>query len=206
MKKIISGLCLCLLTSCGAKKESTPLFPAPTEELETTQGSFKAILRPYNFNLAGWIPSGMADIKIDGDQIEIKSWLDDAANVMHRQNIHLGSRCPTIEDDINHDGFVDLKESKEVAKEVFLPLDQDLDSLSLDENNYPIGNFSYHATASVRSLSQKLNQNLKLSGKVIIVTGVASNRGLPASVSQENNQTRESSIPIACGLIERMPY
>jgi hypothetical protein len=203
MKKIISGLCLLALTSCGAKKDSTTV--SHTQELETTQGSYKSILRPYNFNLAGWIPSGMADIKIEGDQIEIKSWLDDSANVMHRQNIHLGSRCPTIDDDINHDGFVDLKESKRVAKEIFLPLDQDLDSLSLDENNYPIGNFSYHETASIRSLSQKLKQNLKLSGKVIIVTGVASNRGLPITVSQENNQTRESSIPIACGVIERMP-
>ena len=203
MKKIISVLCLLALTSCGAKKESTAIVRQ--EELETTQGSFKAILRPYNFNLAGWIPSGMADIKIEGDQIEIKSWLDDSANVMHRQNIHLGSRCPTIDDDINHDGFVDLNESKKVAKEIFLPLNQDLDSLSLDENNYPIGNFNYHETASIRSLSQKLKQNLKLSGKVIIVTGVASNRALPITVSQENNQTRESSIPIACGVIERMP-
>ena len=205
MKKIISGLCLCLLTSCGAKKESTTLDRRPTQELETIQGSFKAILRPYNFNLAGWIPSGMADIKIEGDQIEIKSWLDDSANVMHRQNIHFGSRCPTIEDDINQDGLVDFNESKRVAKEIFLPLDQDLDSLSLDDNNYPIGNFSYHETASIRSLSQKLNQNLNLSGKVIIVMGVASNRGLPTTVSQENNQTRESSIPIDCGVIERMP-
>lgn len=203
MKKIISVLCLLALTSCGAKKESTPI--EHQEELETTQGSFKAILRPYNFNLAGWIPSGMADIKIEGDQIEIKSWLDDSANVMHRQNIHLGSRCPTIDDDPNHDGFVDWNESTKVAKEIFLPLDQDLDSLSLDENNYPIGNFNYHETASIRSLSQKLKQNLKLSGKVIIVTGVASNRALPTTVSQENNQTRESSIPIACGVIERMP-
>ena len=205
MKKIISSLCLCLLTSCGAKKESTPLVRSPTQELETTQGSFKAILRPYNFNLAGWIPSGMADIKIEGDEIEIKSWLDDSANVMHRQNIHFGSRCPSIEDDINHDGLVDFNESKRVAKEVFLPLDHDLDSLAQDENNYPIGNFSYHETASISSLTQKLNQNLNLSGKVIIVTGVASNRGLPTTVSQENNQTRESSIPIACGVIERMP-
>ena len=203
MKKIISGLCLLALTSCGAKKESTPI--EHQEELETTQGSFKAILRPYNFNLAGWIPSGMADIKIEGDEIEIKSWLDDSANVMHRQNIHLGSRCPGVDDDINHDGFVDWNESTKVAKEIFLPLDQDLDSLSLDETNYPIGNFNYHETASIRSLSQKLKQNLKLSGKVIIVTGVASNRALPITVSQENNQTRESSIPIACGVIERMP-
>jgi hypothetical protein len=203
MKKIISGLCLCLLTSCGAKKESTPV--SQMQESETTQGSFKAILRPYNFNLAGWIPSGMVDIKIEGDEIEIKSWLDDSANVMHGQNIHLGSQCPGVDDDTNHDGFVDLNESKKVAKEIFLPLDQDLDSLSLEDNIYPIGNFNYHETASIRSLSQKLKQNLNLSGKVIIVTGVASNRALPITVSQENNQTRESSIPIACGVIERMP-
>ncbi len=175
------------------------------QESETTQGSFKAILRPYNFNLAGWIPSGMVDIKIEGDEIEIKSWLDDSANVVHGQNIHLGSRCPGVGDDTNYDGFVDWNESTKVAKEIFLPLDQDLDSLSLEDNIYPIGNFNYHETASIRSLSQKLKQNLNLSEKVIIVTGVASNRALPITVSQENNQTRESSIPIACGVIERMP-
>ncbi len=207
MNKIISVLCLLVLTSCGVKKESSLLAQkSSTQELEMPQGSFKAILRPYNLELSGWIPYGMTDIKMEGDKIEIKSWLDDSANVVHMQNIHFGSRCPTMKDDINHDGYVDFNESKEVVKDIFLALDHDLGSLSLDENTYPIGNFTYYANESISSLSRKLNQNLQLTGKVIIITGATPDRLLPRSVSQENNQTRESSIPIACGVIERISY
>lgn len=239
--KIIPALCLIALTSCGgngggggdvntdvgttAPTPPTPPTPDSTPELppqmQVTEGTYKAILRPYNFNVAGWIPNGMTDIKIVADQIEVNSWLDDSANVVHMQNIHLGTECPKIGHDTNQDGFIDFNESIQIANKVLIPLDSDLNSQSGGLNIYPKGNFSYFQTASLKNMMSDLvavdpdpsdlnakldpNESLNLEGKVIIVTGAAANRGLPETVSAVSNQTRELSIPIACGVIERIP-
>ena len=179
MKKIIPGLCLLVLTSCGGKNnDDTAAMDSPQEML--SEGIFKAILRPYNFTAAGWIPNGMADLKITGDQIEVRSWLDDSSNVVHLQNIHVGTQCPSMEQDINKDGFVDMNESMKVAGKILMALDDDLNSQVMSV--YPKGNYSYFQTAS-------LSKMVSVVGKVIIVTGTAGN---PA-------------LPIACGVIERMP-
>ena len=180
MKKIIPGLCLFILTSCGGKEKYGAVANDIPQEMRS-EGIFKAILRPYNFTAAGWIPNGMADIKINENQIEIKSWMDDSSNVVHMQNIHVGTQCPSMDQDINHDGFVDMNESIKVAGKILMALDDDLNSQEIG-SVYPKGNYSYFQTASMTNMRN-------LEGKVIIVTGTASN---PA-------------LPIACGVIERMP-
>jgi hypothetical protein len=203
INKIIPAACILVLASCGGSGSSdsddgsTTQNEDPRDEMQVAEGNYKAILRPYNFTVAGWIPNGMTDIKITGQKIEVQSWLDDAANVVHMQNIHIGTQCPTIANDSNRDGFVDFNESVQVSKQILLQLDADLESQS-EFSIYPKGNFTYFQTAA-------LSAPLNLEGKVIIVTGAAADRGLPATVSQFNNQTRELSIPIACGVIERMP-
>ena len=179
IKKIIPGLCLLVLTSCGDKNQISNMRKNSFHDM-LSEGIFKAILRPYNFTAAGWIPNGMADIKINENQIEVKSWLDDSSNVVHMQNIHVGTQCPSLENDINRDGFVDMNESMKVAGKILMALDDDLNSQVMSV--YPKGNYSYFQTAS-------LSKMVSVEGKVIIVTGTAGN---PA-------------LPIACGVIERMP-
>jgi hypothetical protein len=180
MNKIISGLCLLVLTSCGEKNNDDAATKDRPQEM-LLEGVFKAVLRPYNFTASGWIPNGMADIKINENQIEVKSWLDDSSNVVHMQNIHVGTQCPSMEQDINRDGFVDMNESMKVAGKILMALDDDLNSQEMG-SVYPKGNYSYYQTAS-------LSKMVSVEGKVIIVTGTANNQGLP----------------IACGVIERMP-
>jgi len=181
IKKIIPGLCLLVLTSCGNKNQISNIRQDSFHDM-LSEGIFKAILRPYNFTAAGWIPNGMADIKINGNQIEVKSWLDDSSNVVHMQNIHVGTQCPSMEHDINQDGLVDMNESMNVAGKILMALDDDLNSQASTNRVYPKGNYSYFQTASQTNMRN-------LEGKVIIVTGTASN---PA-------------LPIACGVIERIP-
>jgi hypothetical protein len=242
INKIIPALCLLALTSCGGSGNggsgggsgantdigtNPPTVPTPDptpevpQEMQVTEGTYKAILRPYNFNVAGWIPNGMTDIKIVANQIEVNSWLDDSANVIHMQNIHLGRQCPNAGHDLNQDGFVDFDESIQIANKILIPLDSDLNTQLAGLNIYPKGNFSYFQSASLETMMSDLvaadqdpsdlnaklgpNESLNLEGKVIIVTGTAANRGLPETVSAISNQTRELSIPIACGVIERIP-
>ena len=185
--KLIPALCLLALVSCGKKSSSSHNSTQEQHDEMQSEGVFKAILRPYNFTAAGWIPNGMADIKIFGDEIEVKSWMDDSANVVHMQNIHVGTKCPSIENDTNKDGFVDFNESMKVSGSILMALDADLNSQDTGGSIYPKGNYAYFENASLSSLRTSITQTLE--GKVIIVTGTATN----------------PSMPIACGIIERMP-
>lgn len=207
-KKILPLLCVLTLASCGgsggggSSKGGGSDERQREEEVVNIEGTYKAILRPYNFTVSGWVPSGMSDIKVTGDDIEIKSWLDDSQNVTHMQNIHVGTVCPGEEHDANKDGFVDFNESVRVSGNVLLPLDSDLTSQDVS-NVFPKGNFTYFQKASVSGIKASLNKNLNLEGKVIIVMGGAANRNLPATVSTVNGMTKELSVPIACGVIQR---
>lgn len=204
-KKIFPLLCVLTLASCGGSGgggSSSGGNQQREEQMQDIEGTYKAIIRPYNFTVAGWIPSGMTDIKVTGDQIEIKSWMDDSSNVTHMQNIHLGTACPGAEHDANGDGFVDMNESMRVSGGVLLPLDSDLSSQDAS-NAFPKGNFTYYQKASVSEITANIKRGLNLEGKVIIVMGAAANRNLPGSVSTVNGQTKELSVPIACGVIQR---
>lgn len=220
--KMIPALCLLTLASCGGANNNSSNGPSnlPREEEQLVEGSYKAILRPYNFTVAGWIPNGMADIRIQDNEIEVKSWLDDSANVVHMQNIHLGTECPSMAQDTNNDGYVDFNETTQFSKKILIPLDADLNSQALGNPLYPKGNFTYLQRASLPQLMSDLrlkdenpnddqaklaaNEPLNLTGRVIIITGSA-NKNLPSSVSTIDGMTSELSIPIACGKIERMP-
>ena len=183
-------------------------------------GTYRAILRPYNNSLSGWIPNGKTEIKISQNQIEINSWIEDSANVMHIQNIHAGSECPSMEHDRNQDGFIDFYESQASVKKILIPLDSDLSSQLGGSHNYPRGNFNYYQTASLSDMTDDLKmpdqdasdemiklsptQDFSVEGKVIIVMGVSSNTMLPSNIRRLVGYTLQESIPIACGVIEKV--
>ena len=206
-KQLLSLACLLTLASCGGGGGGSGSSGSEEQRQEESsanlEGTYKAILRPYNFTVSGWIPNGMTDIKVVDGQLEIKSWLDDSSNVTHMQNIHVGTVCPDVEHDSNRDGFVDFNESVRVAGGVLLPLDSDLTSQD-GSNVFPKGNFTYYQKASVDEITASLQKDIGLEGKVIIIMGAVANRNLPATVSTVNGMTKELSVPIACGVIQRM--
>jgi hypothetical protein len=221
--KYISVVSLLALAACGGSGGGTGGNSADGgqhREMQETEGQYRAILRPLNHALSGWFPNGKADIKISGDSVEVKSWMDDSANVVHIQSIHAGLRCPRAEDDKNRDGVVDYAEAVAVAKPVLVPLDGNLNSQLDGMAMFPKGNFNYFQKASLQSLMGDLTaaddntsdhivklapgKTLDLSGRVVMVHGIVSNRPLPGSVGVIAGLTPQASVPIACGVIERL--
>lgn len=221
-KKLLAVLCLLTLASCGGSGggSSSSGDEDERQEMQESEGKYKAIIRPVNITIAGWTPSAVTDIKITGDMVEVSGWMDDSAAVTHMQSIHVGTKCPEMEHDANKDGYVDFNETLKVSKRVLIPLDGNLNSQTEGAMIYPNGNYTYFQKASLADMMNDLTQadldrndhvaklsageGLNLEGRVIVVMGVAANRTLPATVSTINGQTPQASIPIACGVIQRM--
>ena len=120
---------LLILFSCGKDSgggSSTPSESAQQQEELMTEGNYKAFLRPLNPSSNGFIPYGAAEFSLKGDQFTAKTYLDDDASVSHMQSIHMGTRCPTLSDDQNGDGLIDVQEALAVVGPAILPLDADL--------------------------------------------------------------------------------
>lgn len=219
----VSFVSLLALAACGGSGgggSSDSVDGGQHQEMQETEGMYRAVLRPLNNTLSGWIPNGKADINISGDSVEVKSWMDDSANVIHMQSIHAGFRCPRAEDDKNGDGVVDYAEAMAVAKPVLVPLDSNLNSQLDGMNMFPKGNFNYFQKASLQSLMGDLTaaddnasdhvvklapgKTLDLAGRVIMVHGVVSTRTLPGSIGLVSGLSPQASVPIACGVIERL--
>ncbi len=199
-----------LLTACGggAGGNGGSGSYAPTIQEQTSEGSYRAILRPMNNSLSGFLPTGAAEMTITGDSVQMKTYLDDDAKVTHLQKIHVGSRCPNMSDDQNGDGLVDIEEAYGVVGKVLIPLDADINSANEGEKIYPLGGgYTYTETASLSKLETdvkaRTNENLNLGGRVVLVHGAASSTKMPATVATRDGMLMQASVPIVCGIIER---
>ena len=190
------------ISACGKKMESTTKHLNVYESFEV--GEFRAILRPLNNHLNGWIPNGMANLSVSKYEFKIQSWLDDSANVTHRQFVTTASRCPTVKDDLNGDGFIDFKEAMQSKKRILIPLDNNLSMYSEENPQFPRGNFNYELKIALNKLQLPKDVGLNLFGKAVIILGTGPSKVLPNSVSTFENASPELSIPIACGIIEKV--
>lgn len=200
-----------LLTACGGGGgggSTSGGGRGPAIQEQTAEGSYKAILRPMNNSLSGFLPTGAAEISIQGDSVQMKTYLDDDARVTHMQNVHVGSRCPTPADDTNGDGIVDIEESYAVVGAVLIPLDADINSAVDGEKIFPLGGgFTYLETASLSKLESdvtaRTGQNLNLGGRVVLMHGVAGGTKMPATVATRDGMLMQASVPMVCGIIQR---
>ena len=208
-KKISSlfALTLVLTVACGKSgggNKSSSSQAALTEA--QAEGNYRAILRPFNNHLSGFLPSGFAEINIAGDNISFKTMLDDDARVIHMQSVHTGLRCPNANDDTNGDGYVDINEAYAVVGSVLIPLDSDLNNQTLGAGIYPLGGgYTYIEAASLKNLQSdvksRTGENLNLSGRVVLIHGVSPTTRVPTTFRTIEGMSEQASAPIACGVI-----
>lgn len=215
---------LILAAACG--KAGKPAGGLPyKEELQADgsniNGTYSAVLFPVNINLHA-PKSGLATFTRSGDELIAKVKLDvGAQGANYRQSVHWGNRCPGIESDTNKDGYLDMMEIESALGDVIIPLDGDLDSQSGGTGNYPSGlnargSYFYKRTASFSRFFEDLKQEdpnprdrvrkledqtgFTFLGKVLLVQGASETFKIPETVSSYYGLSRESSLPIACGV------
>lgn len=201
---------LLVLLSCG-KKDGNGSTSPNTQRIEeqNAAGLYRAILRPLNNHLSGFIPTGLVEIKVDETNFNVRAMLDDDAKVIHIQSIQEGTRCPDIQDDQNQDGIIDIHEAHLATGKVFISLDSDLQSEAMGEDKYPLGGgYTYVESTRLEQIEtdtkQRTSQNLNLSGRVVLIHGVANATKLPSTVRVKEGFGPQASVPIVCGILKRV--
>jgi hypothetical protein len=212
MKKIyfpIFTVLSLIISSCGKDNKSSQKNTSQEFEEQQSQGLYKAILRPLNNHLSGLLPTGKAFVEIDKQQIQISTYLDDDAKVLHRQSIQDGTRCPRLNDDLNQDGILDIEEATAIAGEVLIHLDGSLDGGLEGDGLYPWGSgFTYKKRAELSDIENEIRlrtkKNLSLDGRVVMIYGVSKNTLLPYTVATRSQLPKDSTIPVVCGVLKKI--
>ena len=199
-----------ILTACGKENsdKNQVIKTAPQLEEQPSEGNYRAILRPINNQLSGFLPTGTAEITISEDNVKVQTLLDDDAKVTHIQKIQKGTRCPDQSDDLNNDGLIDMDEAYKASGEALIPLDDDLNEADLGSDIYPAGSgFTYTKNATLSRLENdvrtRTGENLNLGGRVILIHGAARGTKVPSTISLREGLFPQASIPVACGVLVR---
>ena len=208
---VITVLALSSLVSCGKSKDKKSALQFQVEEAE---GAYVATLRAVNPKFAPTV-NGVGRVSRFGDDFRAKIVLKDAPRVTHRQYMFTGTSCPSLErDDLNGDGVIDADETLYRSGKVILPLDGDLSAQLLGMEQFPFGNYTYVKSTSYALMLSDLHQaddvfnddlvklttpDLSLTGRVILIMGVAAQTNLPSSVRSLFGGTPQETLPIACG-------
>lgn len=249
MKKITTSALLLTsllaLASCGggggggggAKSEFSPSgIPqtTQTDEVQMPEGnlaiefdqkaSYLAVLTPTNSVIARDI-SG--NVNINREEQSLVAYVRFAGGdkeIGHTQRIHVGTACPTLEQDANGDGIIDINEAMDFVGPVLIPLDGDLSTQDRGSSVYPVsdiyGNYWWEDVVTFdRFLADLRDQDFDLEddivklgedksfdleGRVVLIHGVKAETLLPSTVTTRGRLANHQTVPVACGILKRV--
>jgi hypothetical protein len=223
---LLVGTCLLTLVSCGNDDNKNSNTPAKLEEQQQEDiGIYRAILAPMNAGVAG-NTVGTIEITITGDDVVVTSNVSGAPNgVKHLQNVMLSTSCPEAAADANQDTFIDIIEGVPSTGPILIPLDSNLSEQIGGMSYGPIANragkYFYRRSTSLTALLADLRapdadatdalaklppgQELNLAGRVVLIHGVPTSAALPDTVATVGDLPAEQTLPIACGVLVRVP-
>lgn len=227
MRFLFGGAALISLVSCGEYGVSDMRFATLNKNMvpevvetpaEDEQGVYKAVLWTLNKDVPGNQTVGTATLSIRNGQLQAEVRVDGApSEIVHVQHIHAAEKCPTLSDDANGDGFLDVVEGLPSYGPILLALDGDLTDHDGGSEFFPMadseGSYHYMESADLTQImmdlmSEERGDNpvlemlqgpLNLSGRTIVVHGVPEEVELPLSVESIAGLPAQATLPIACG-------
>ena len=135
---IISFASMVTFIGCGDEGDTNVSIQDPTVEREEAQGTFATQPMVVTNNRIENDVRARSTAEIDNDNVTITVQCQNVDPVVpHKQYVHTGTRCPTIEDDTNNDGYVDYVETQLVCGPTLLALDTNI--ASQNEDSFPQG-------------------------------------------------------------------
>jgi hypothetical protein len=229
-KNFIFALLPVMVVSCGGGSSNSKSKLQQQQEQQAAidgsevQGTYLAQLNTLNPQVNGSVPASVTFSR-DEDKLAVYTRLfAGSPEAWHQQFVYTGSRCPTLSDDLNADGFIDITEATKVVGNVLVPMDSDLSSQSAGRNFFPLGDLSgsyfYERVTSFKKFFKDLrtedsNQNdnmvklaetegLNLTGRVAMILGVAPTTVLPETVATQGRYRNFQTFPVACGAFSQV--
>lgn len=231
--KVLSSLAvLALATACGKSgggSKSSGGAPQQQEEAASVDGShiqghYNAKFVTLNPHVNGTIPGSATFYRKDEKFFAYVRLFAGGPKAWHQQFVYEGTRCPTLNDDTNLDGFIDIQEAEAVLGKIIIPLDSDIGSQSSGRRFFPLADLSgyYHyerITSFRRFLSdlqevdndpeddtRKLaaDEPLRITGKAVMVMGVVETVQLPETVATKGRHRAFQTLPIVCGIFDKV--
>ena len=212
--------------STAASEQQLPVSDAgPSAPGKTGKGAeiYMADLKPLNSHVGYREVSGKARFQIvNGEFVAADNATGLQPGMIHPQHIHAAAVCPPPSADVNGDGFIDVIEGVPFYGPILVPLDTDLTNQAA--GSFPFvhnhgGALQYRETTDVNALLADLNtpdpnpadavvklngEPLNLSGRHVVLHGVALDTPLPATVATLPGLPAQLTLPVACGEIQRV--
>lgn len=181
--------------------------------------TYIANLEPLNSNITGMSTTAQAKIVVTSDSVFVNiSATDVPPNMQHWQHFHgfkdnSNANCTSASSDKNNDGIVDVVETEEASGTTMVPFNSNPAEMNIGSDSYPNAgkDSSYHYEARISLAQLKAafastfgDSSLDLDKRVIYIHGVPSGTSLPNSVASVGNFPAQTTLPIACGKIEKI--
>lgn len=198
--------------------------PEGSTDGSTIDGLYMAKFETLNPHVNGTIPGSLTFYRKGDRLMTYVRLFAGGPKVWHQQGVYMGTRCPTLSDDLNGDGFIDIDEGMKVFGKMIIPLDANMNSQSAGKNFYPLadlsGYYHYERIASFKNLFEDLYETdrdeedhiIKIAagepftfeGKVVVVQGVAETTALPETIAIQPRRRPFQTLPITCGVIKKV--
>ena len=228
MKNILT-LSLLILVACSEKvKTQTLPLKNNTQNFQNAYQAnpteYLAVLETMNKQVAANV-SGNANFKIhDGDFVAYIRLFNSVPGLIHEQRFYQASSCPTIDEDTNADGFIDILELNSFLGHPVLPLDADINSEEAGMHTFPAGDVAggywYEQIVPLATLNNDLhaedlnptddfeklpgNEELSLDEGVIVILGVPATTILPETIASSAGYANFQTLPVACGTLSKI--
>ncbi|MFZ2352430.1 MAG: hypothetical protein WAW04_00915 [Paucilactobacillus nenjiangensis] len=182
---------------------------------------YRADLTALNGDQIGTNAHGYVEFEHVANNLHITlEMFDTPANIQHWEHFHgfpngQDANVPTLAQDSNHDGWIDLPETEAVSGTTMVPLDGAPHHMHIPNDNYPVANedgyYSYQKDVPYDQLQAKFkevfnDQDLQLDKRVVYIHGIPNDFELPVTVGGKLNDKYEQhvTLPIAAGKIKKI--
>ena len=208
-----------LAMTAMASVAAVPVGAQATDAGNKSNATYVAHIHPMNTKATGVQTKGEARFVVTGDNLTISITADGLPpDIEHWQHFHgftddKDAKCPAASADANKDGIVDLIETEPAAGTTMVPFDSDPVAMDVAHGTYPkasaSGSYTYQETVSLKALTAAFANAVKapaldLDRRVIFIHGVPATTKLPSTVASLGPIPAHVTLPIACGVIERV--
>ena len=231
MKKMSSHILIALtiiplMSSCGKSKSGSAVQrdAYPDTDESAIDGQYRATFETLNPHINGTIPGSLTLDRKDDRLITFVRLFAGGPRAWHQQGVYMGRRCPTMGDDKNGDGIIDIVEAMQVVGKMIIPLDSNMNTQASGRGLYPLGDLSgyyhYERVSSFRRLFDDLrsedldtedhitklgpDEKFSFERRVVMVQGVVEETVLPETVAGLGKRQPFQTLPITCGIINKV--